>query len=440
MRKMSPGNDLRETHSAHTRRNPLWKDVIMKRTTALLSLFLTVLLLAGLFPVSVQAADDPFPAEYATLLDESVLETTFAEKTKGLFLSEELSEYAYNAIRYPIRSKTNDYRVAKNLLQLYKSVDGNVIFFFDGCSANLKGSVPVKSGYSYDVKKNRYNMSAVCLVVRADQEGRPYIAYATKDAATMADNVRKESLNGGTPVSITKDGIYNILAVNHQGKYGALNIQTTAGSGVRCSEKGASALNARGSGINIHSRGYGDPNLIIFVDDALGEIGLGIAQINFDSVFTPMPAKNMGNFLCSACGAENDLYCVHMYFLLLFNPFTNVGNAVSQRFVCERTGKCLLNVRKHIGQHRANVTPNYTLIVRVLVDIQKMNLRLFHNRLIDLKQRELLRCSSQAITANPSAAVNNLRFFQKCKYLADITGIRADAFSHLFRADRGWGF
>lgn len=234
----------------------------MKRTTALLSLFLTVLLLTGLFPVSVQAADDPFPAEYATLLDESVLETTFAEKTKGLFLSEELSEYAYNAIRYHIRSKTNDYRVAKNLLQLYKSVDGNVIFFFDGCSANLKGSVPVKSGYSYDVKKNRYNMSAVCLVVRADQEGRPFIAYATKDAATMADNVRKESLNGGTPVSITKDGIYNILAVNHQGKYGALNIQTTAGSGVRCSEKGASALNARGSGINIHSRGYGDPNLI----------------------------------------------------------------------------------------------------------------------------------------------------------------------------------
>ena len=34
----------------------------MKRTTALLSLFLTVLLLAGLLPVSVQAADDQFPA------------------------------------------------------------------------------------------------------------------------------------------------------------------------------------------------------------------------------------------------------------------------------------------------------------------------------------------------------------------------------------------
>ena len=234
----------------------------MTRSIALLSLFLTVLMIVGLFPVTVQAADDPFSKLYPSLLDESVLETTFAEKTKGLFLREELSEYTYNAIRYHIQSKTNDYRVAKNLLQLYKSVDGNVIFFFEGCSANLKDSTPVKSGYSYDVKKNRYNMSAVCLVVRADGKGRPYIAYATKDASTMADNVRKESLNNGTPVSITKDGIYNISAVNHQGKYGALNIQTTSGSGVRCSEKGASNLNARGTGINIHSRGYDGPNLI----------------------------------------------------------------------------------------------------------------------------------------------------------------------------------
>ena len=72
----------------------------MTRSTALLSLFLTVLMIVGLFPVTVQAADDPFSKLYPSLLDESVLETTFAEKTKGLFLREELSEYAYNAIRY----------------------------------------------------------------------------------------------------------------------------------------------------------------------------------------------------------------------------------------------------------------------------------------------------------------------------------------------------
>ena len=100
-----------------------------------------------------------------------------------------------------------------------------------------------------------------------------------------------------------------------------------------------------------------------------------------------------------------------MYFLLLFNPFTNVGNAVSQRFVCERTGKCLLNVRKHIGQHRANVTPNYTLIVRVLVDIQKMNLRLFHNRLVDLKQRKLFRRSGHGIAADTPVTVYDSCFF-----------------------------
>ena len=58
-------------------------------------------------------------------------------------------------------------------------------------------------------------------------------------------------------------------------------------------------------------RGHGDQHLILFVDDTLGKIGHRVAQINFDSVFTPMPAKNMGDFLCAACGAENDFDCVH---------------------------------------------------------------------------------------------------------------------------------
>lgn len=247
----------------------------MKRSTALLSLFLTVLMIVGLFPVTVQAADDPFSKLYPSLLDESVLETTFAEKTKGLFLSEELSEYAYNAIRYHIQSKTKNYRVAKSLLKKDGNVGGNVVFFFEGCSSNLKGTTPVASGYQY--KKERYNMSAVCIVVRADENGRPYIAYATRDAATMADNVRQKK-----GISITKDGIYNLQTVNHKGEYGALQIKTTAGSAVRCSTNGASQLNDQGTGINIHSRGYTQAVLTSKTYSSLGCFNIGQKRNNPD--------------------------------------------------------------------------------------------------------------------------------------------------------------
>lgn len=232
----------------------------MKRTftfqtglNRVLSLLMVILMVIGLVPVlsTTAKAEDSYP--YPKLLDYTKLDETFASTAKDKFLSEDLADYALAAIKYHIESSTGEYRVAKNLLQLYNTIDGNVVFFFDGCSKNLEGATATFSGYSKNGK--RYNTSAVCIVVRADKNGHAYVAYATQNASTMADNVRNASLNGGTPVSITRDGIYNISAVNHQGKYAALNINTYSNSGVRCSTSKASYV-SQGSGINIHSKGY----------------------------------------------------------------------------------------------------------------------------------------------------------------------------------------
>ena len=45
---------------------------------------------------------------------------------------------------------------------------------------------------------------------------------------------------------------------------------------------------------------HSDQNNIFRCNLTLGKIGFGIAQIDFDSVFTPLSAKNMGNLLCAA--------------------------------------------------------------------------------------------------------------------------------------------
>ncbi len=197
------------------------------------------------FPVSALSSGYPYP----DLLDYSALDSSFNNIAKSKILPQ-YREYVLEAIKYHIESPNGDYRTAKNLLSLYDSPDGNVVFFFDGCSNNLDGASYTSSGY---IKNgSRYNTSAVCIVVRLNNRGIPEIVYAS-EASTMADNVRNATLNGGTPPSILIDGIYNIKLFNHMG-YAAFQIETKVNSGVRCCTYKSSYL-SQGSGIDIHARG-----------------------------------------------------------------------------------------------------------------------------------------------------------------------------------------
>ncbi len=232
---------------------------------------------------------------YPQLLEYDDLDTSFENIAKAKIL-QEYQEYVLNAIKYHIESSTDDYRVAKNLLQLFNAdQDGNVVFFFDGCSANLDGATYGFSGY---IKNgNRYNTSAVCIVVRVNANGHPEIVYATADASTMADNVRNASLNNNINVSITKDGIYGIRTVNHNGQYAALNILVTEGASLRCPEAGCS-YDATADGINIHARSYNSDALTSSTRSSTGCFNVGKHKSSSDY-------SDYNSFIYSMTGVTN---------------------------------------------------------------------------------------------------------------------------------------
>lgn len=229
------------------------------------ALLLALLILTSVAPVTAMAETYPYPK----LLEYEDLDRSFNQLAKSKILPE-YRAYVLTAIKYHIEAKrptdynTTDYRVAKNLLKAFNAnADGNVIFFFDGCSINLKDSTPCLNGFMKDGK--RYNRSAVCVVVQLNENGRPEIVFATCNASTIADNLRMKSINNGNDISITRDGIYSLKTTNHRDRfvtpheyYAAMNIVIPLESSVRIpdldnTEKGT--YYDRATGIDIHSRG-----------------------------------------------------------------------------------------------------------------------------------------------------------------------------------------
>ena len=232
----------------------------------------------------VQEGRYPYPG----LLDYTDLDSSFDVVASDKILPQ-YRDYVLNALKHHIESDEEGYRVAKNLMHAYKeNEDGNVVFFFDGCSINLDEASITFSGYSKNGQ--RYNTSAVCIVVQKNDSGRAEIVYATANASTMADNVRRETLNSPkNSVPIVKDGVYNITSVNHPSQstpdYAALNINSA--SVIRCSSKGNTGTltsnENTASGINIHARGYADSALTNDTYSSTGcfNIGLGYNEDNY---------------------------------------------------------------------------------------------------------------------------------------------------------------
>ena len=119
---------------------------------------------------------------------------------------------------------------------------------------------------------------------------------------------------------------------------------------------------------------------------------------------------------------------------------SDTGNTVGKGFLRKRACKGVLHTGKHSTQYRADMTPNDAPVAGILVNVKKMGVWFFHNRLIDLQQCKLFWSNHQRVATDPPVAIDNPSLFQQCQYFSDIAGIGANAYGHLIRVDCGWGF
>ncbi len=123
--------------------------------------------------------------------------------------------YVEAMVGYHIQS---DPAIRKTLRDGYSAV-----FFFEGASDNMDD--PELSDISY------YRVSAVCLVVRLDEEGAPYLSYYNMACSTLPDRPLEygawniETVGEVGPATIC-DGTYELFSVKHGGAYEALHIRT----------------------------------------------------------------------------------------------------------------------------------------------------------------------------------------------------------------------
>lgn len=142
----------------------------------------------------------------------------------------------------------NDSAVQETLQEGYSAV-----FLFEGCSDNMDD--PELSDLSY------YRVSAVCIVVRLDAEGEPYVSYFNANCSTLPDRPLEygawtlEEVGEVGPATVC-DGTYALYSVRHGGAYEALQVTTGASDNtvpaVYMTPEGY--VTARASLINIHTR------------------------------------------------------------------------------------------------------------------------------------------------------------------------------------------
>ena len=185
----------------------------------------------------------PTDTEWRNIRDTSDLFNSVSKDSlRAMVQTDDDLNYILNSIGYHICTVGDDpvnapYRVASNLLSKYTSVDGNVVFVFDGISKNLIGKKDTDytyGGYKVD-NTHSSHLSAVTVVVRANSAGKPQIVFANENTGTFADYVRCQYWDTSGyyyPPLSTKDGIYNLTFKNHK-SYAAYNISNPAG--LRCS-------------------------------------------------------------------------------------------------------------------------------------------------------------------------------------------------------------
>jgi len=100
----------------------------------------------------------------------------------------------------------------------------SAVFLFEGCSDNMDH--PDLSDLSY------YRVSAVCLVIRLNDQGEPYVAYFNDESSTLPDRPLEYGAwsfpeAGDVGPATVCDGTYELYSVLHGGKYEALHMRTS---------------------------------------------------------------------------------------------------------------------------------------------------------------------------------------------------------------------
>lgn len=129
----------------------------------------------------------------------------------------------------------------------------SAVFLFEGCSDNMDD--PELRDISY------YRVSAVCVAVRLDENGEPYLAYFSGDCSTLPDRPLEygawelEDVGEVGPATIC-DGTYALYTVRHGGAYEAMQVRTSRSDdtipAVYMNPEGY--VRARANQINIHTR------------------------------------------------------------------------------------------------------------------------------------------------------------------------------------------
>lgn len=110
-----------------------------------------------------------------------------------------------------------DEMVRKTLAQGYPAM-----FLFDGCSDNMND--PELSDLSY------YRVSGVCLVLKLDENGEPFLIYFNDNCSTLPDRPLEygawkfEEFGEVGPATVC-DGTYQTYSVKHGGVYEALHVR-----------------------------------------------------------------------------------------------------------------------------------------------------------------------------------------------------------------------
>lgn len=147
-----------------------------------------------------------------------------------------------------------DYHLRHNT-QVQKTLEEgySALFFFEGCSDNMDD--PELRDISY------YRVSGVCVALRLDREGKPYIVYFNENTSTLPDRPLEygawyfPDVGSVGPATIC-DGTYELYSVKHAGAYPALHLRTSyedaSIDAVYMMPEGYTT--ARATEINIHTR------------------------------------------------------------------------------------------------------------------------------------------------------------------------------------------
>lgn len=116
-----------------------------------------------------------------------------------------------------------------------------------------------------------------------------------------------------------------------------------------------------------------------------------------------------------------------------------MSDAVGQGGLCEFAFDGLVLLLKHVGECRADVCPDDALVVRVLVNVEKLDLIRVGDGAVDVAQGDLPRGLGERETARRAAGLDESRLRQGGRQLAYVAGVGAHTRRDGGRVDGGFG-